>query len=193
MKVSLGLLAYILPLATSAWKPRPLARQEALASSCPTQYTIEYDFAPSVIGQPVEVITSITSNTTLTPLPFDVPITISNAPTLLSTVVTAYSTTTVIITRRYVTLTTFYPGAVISTSTLLNTAGPEATTTYLVLVPSQGPIASSPPLNIATPSSLGISQVGGSVSTAAIDLPWLYDWDNNSRSPDTRRTWHSGC
>jgi hypothetical protein len=168
MKVTLGLLAYILPLAAFAWKPRVLARQQG-QDTCLTQYTIEYDIAPTVIGQPVEVVTSIISNTTLTPEPFNVPITISNAPTLLSTVVTAYSTTTVTIVRTYVTLTSPYAGSVTSTSTIFNTADPQATTTYLVLVPGLG----SSILSAALPLSNGISQSSLLLQQHTLDLQSL--------------------
>ncbi|KAH5609998.1 hypothetical protein HBI45_070130 [Parastagonospora nodorum] len=143
MKGSVGLVVQTLPLAASAWKPRFFARQEPqqIQPSCPTQYTVEYEPQPTVFGQPVEVITSITTNTTITPLPYNVPITVNNAPTLLSTIVTAYSTITNTLTRRFVTLTQTQSnvGAVLTTQTLPNpnSLDPNAITTILVLVPGQ--------------------------------------------------------
>ncbi|KAH7383807.1 hypothetical protein BKA66DRAFT_441320 [Pyrenochaeta sp. MPI-SDFR-AT-0127] len=91
MKASPNLLGCVLPLVVSAWKPKFMARQEDF---CPIYYTVEYDIAPTLSGQPIAVKTPISVNTILTPGPFGVPITISNAPTLLDTTLTVFATIT---------------------------------------------------------------------------------------------------
>lgn len=91
MKASVGLLGCVLPIAVSAWKPKLFARQQ---DDCLVHYTVEYDIAPTVSGQAIAVKTPIKANTILTPGPFGVPITISNAPTLLDTTFTVYATIT---------------------------------------------------------------------------------------------------
>jgi hypothetical protein len=165
MKIFLGLLTFILPLAASPWKPRLEARQQDQAT-CPTQYRIEYNYAPTVFVQPVEVVTSLTANTTLSLEPFNVAITVTDAPTLLSTVVIAYSTSIITSVRQYVTFTTNYPGTIVSTTTISNSP---ATITILVLIPGSNTAFSSLPS--ATPLSVDISLSAGVSLPLAVSLP----------------------
>jgi hypothetical protein len=161
MKGFLSLVVHSLTLTVFASTPRLLERQglsqPQLQTTCLTQYTVEYGIAPSVIGQPVEIVTSFAANTTLVLAPYNMPITISNAPMVLSTVVTAYSTVTNTLIRRYVTLTSFYTGQVVTTQTMADPTNMDATTTFMVLMPSQdGSIAmNSRSLlsSVATPNS----------------------------------------
>jgi hypothetical protein len=98
---------------------------------------MEYNLAPTVLGQPIEVLTPIGANTTLTLEPLDVPITINNAPILLTTVSTAYSTITNTLTGRYITLTAPYAGPALTTQTIIDPLDPNRITMFMVFVPDQ--------------------------------------------------------
>jgi hypothetical protein len=184
MKGFLSLVVHSLALIVSASTPELVERQELsppqLETSCFAQYTVEYGIAPSVIGQPVEVVTSFAANTTMVLAPYDMPITISNAPMTLSTVVTAFSTITNTLVRRYVALTSFYTGQAVTTQTMVDPLNTDAITTFLVLVPSQsGSIAMNPgalPLSVAAPfqyTTVTSAYAGPVAATTTVAVPSL--------------------
>ena len=174
MRPVLCLLGCVLPPLVSSSKPNFLARQLPQQDICLTQVTVEHQIAPTVSGQPIVVITPILADTIITPSPYNVPITITNAPTYLNTTITAYSTITRTIIHTYITLTKTYKGSITSTTTILNSLGPDATTTVLVLVPQ----TSSNSFSLSELSSSSLDQF----LPLFISTTSLYD-SNTSPSP----------
>lgn len=128
-------------------------------------YTVEYALAPTMSGHPIPVLTHVKSHTVMLPGTFGLPITVTNAPTLLNTNVTACSTVTQTMVRTYVVVTSDYMGSTLSRYTAFDPNAPsDAIVTVIIFAPRRYVIlqsfydgtAPSPSKKSAT----GVGQIG---------------------------------